>query len=260
MKILVVGRGWVGKLLSTALSQRNHTVVNCAHTEVVQYVAFNYFDWVVNCAGVTGTPNVDACESNKKGTLEGNAVFPVKLQQLCARMEMRFAHFSSGCIYEGAITDVDAEPNYFGSIYSISKGISDSLLKNDAQVYRIRMPFTDEHIPKNYLYKVHKYATTGKLIDGGLNSLTDLNEAIEVVCNLLETYAPNGAYNLVNSGAVDMHELADMMGVTPQWYTDEEFAQVTVAKRSNCIIPPYVMMSPVRERLIDAITTLQKYW
>ena len=130
---------------------------------------------------------------------------------------------------------------------------------NRAQVYRIRMPFTGVNEPKNYLTKVLKYAKTGKLIDSGQNSLTDLDEAVRVACDLIEEGAPDGPYNLVNSGSVNMHELVELLGISPQWFTPEEFEQATIAKRSTCTIPAYKGMSPVRDALMSAIHALDNH-
>lgn len=257
MKIIVVGRGWTGNKVSAEVLRRGHKLNYVSHVHAINTINYTSVDWVINCAGVTGTPNVDACEFNKKETVEGNAIFPIKLQRECEKYNIRFAHFSSGCIYEGVITDVNAEPNYFGSIYSTSKGISDTLLKGKAQVYRIRMPFTGVDEPKNYLSKVMKYATTGKLFDGGQNSLTDLDEAVRVAVDLIEENQPNGYYNLVNKGSVDMHQLANLLDVTPQWFTEQEFKDATVASRSNCVIPSDPRMSSVEVALTNAIKKMQ---
>lgn len=257
MNILVVGRGWTGKKVINELRNRGHTVTVSSHDIAITVLKQTVFDWVVNCAGVTGTPNVDACESNKSGTMEGNAIFPILLYEECKRLGIRFSHFSSGCIYTGTITDINADPNFFGSIYSVSKGVSDIYLKDKAQIFRIRMPFTGVDEPKNYLSKVLKYAKTGKLIDSGQNSLTDLDEAVRVACDLIDSGAPDSAYNLVNSGSINMHELMEILGISPEWYTPEEFKAVTVADRSTCVIPSYETMRPVKEALQDAINKMR---
>ncbi len=257
MNILVVGRGWAGNKVFNELVIRGHVVTLAPHDKAIQALHTNKYDWVVNCAGVTGTPNVDACESDKANTIAGNVAFPILLEQTCARTFTRLSHFSSGCIYQGDIQDINAEPNYFGSIYSISKGVSDVYLGDKAQVYRIRMPFTGVNEPKNYLTKVYNYAKNGKLIDAGQNSLTDLNEAVSVACDLIENSAPNGYYNLVNSGSVNMHELAELMGIQPQWFTPEEFRASTAAGRSTCTIPSHHAMSDIRSALTRAIEEIK---
>lgn len=258
MHFLVVGRGWTGKKVFKELLSRGHVVTFCSHGDAIQTIESNRFDWVVNCAGKTGSPNVDACELDKQGTIEANAIFPALLADACDKVfTTRLAHFSSGCIYMGDIDDVNAAPNYFGSIYSVSKGVSDVYLGDKAQVYRVRMPFTGLNESKNYLTKVYNYAKNGKLIDAGENSLTDLDEAVYVACNLMEEDEPNGYYNLVNKGSVNMHELAELMGIEPQWFTAEEFKAATAAGRSTCTIPAYEGMSDLQEALKNAISSMK---
>lgn len=249
MKILLVGRGWTGNKVYNELIKRGHITIPCSHQSALGMLRTDKFDWVVNCAGVTGVPNVDACELDKFNTFQGNAIYPVELFEACNRKGIRFSHFSSGCIYEGNIESINTEPNFFGSTYSISKGISDTYLKTKAQVYRIRMPFTAFEEPKNFLTKVIKYAETGKLFEGGLNSLTYLDDAVTVACDLIETEAPNGPYNLVNSGAVTMHDIARIFRLNPEWFTSEEFRRATSCGRSNCVIPSYEKMPSVFDRL-----------
>jgi len=257
MNILVVGRGWTGQKMFNELMSRGHIVTMSPHFKALHLLNTTKFDWVVNCAGVTGTPNVDACESDKENTIAGNVAFPILLEQACAKTFTRLSHFSSGCIYQGEIHDENAAPNYFGSIYSVSKGVTDIYLGDKAQVYRIRMPFTGVNERKNYLTKVMNYAKGGKLVDFGQNSLTDLDEAIEVACNLIEGEASNGYYNLVNRGSVNMHELAEMMGIQPEWYTADEFKNVAAAGRSTCVIPAYESMSDVRDALARALAKMK---
>lgn len=249
MKILLVGTGWVGNKTYVELIKRGHMVISTSHSTVYDVLHSGVYDWVINAAGVTGTPNVDACELDKFNTFNGNSIFPIELYEACKTYGINFSHFSSGCIYEGDILSVNASPNFFGSTYSISKGISDTYLKDKAQVYRIRMPFTVLDEPKNFLTKVIKYAKTGKLYEGGLNSLTYLDDAITVACDLIEEGAPNGPYNLVNGGSVTMHDIVRIFKLDPEWFTVEEFRAATACGRSNCVIPSHPKMPSVLDRL-----------
>jgi dTDP-4-dehydrorhamnose reductase len=128
-------------------------------------------------------------------------------------------------------------------------------LRDKALVFRIRMPFTGKLEAKNYLFKVMNYAKTAKLIDAGENSLTDLDEAVRVACDLIESNA-FGPYNLVNKGSVNMHELAELMNIQPEWFTPEEFKAVTAAARSTCTIPAYDAMSDLTFALTQAIKSM----
>jgi len=258
MNILVIGKGWTGNKVYKELVARKHNVTFISHHEVDGALReYPSFDWAINCAGVTGVPNVDACEFDKENTYMGNTVFPIVLYEKLKNTLTKLAHFSSGCIYVGDIQGSYAEPNFFGSTYSISKGISDMYLKDRAMVFRIRMPFTGVNEKKNYLTKVYNYAKNAKLIDAGQNSLSDIDEAVSVACDLMEENAPLGPYNLVNEGSVNMHEVVEIMGITPEWFTPEEFRAATAAGRSTCTIPGTGRMRPIKEALAAAVTKMK---
>lgn len=259
MNILVVGRGWLGRKMFDQLVVEGHVVTLAPHYSATDAIERNAYDWVVNCAGVTGSPNVDACELDKAATYRGNAFFPVQLNNLATQYGARFAHFSSGCIYEGPIDRVDADPNFFGSTYAISKGVSDTILKQDLDVlmFRLRMPFDSSHHPKNLLQKLYNYAKSGKLIEGGANSITDIDEAVKMAASMIGSCL-HGTYNLVQWNPITNVEIAKMMGIDAQWYTAEEFNASTKAKRSNCIIPAFEGMTPVDISLERAIAKFKE--
>ena len=56
---------------------------------------------VINAAGYTGKPNVDACEIDKANCIVGNVLFPSILSEWCIENDFILAHVSSGCIYSG---------------------------------------------------------------------------------------------------------------------------------------------------------------
>tara|TARA_S200002703_G_scaffold119371_1_gene105140 strand:- start:3791 stop:4585 length:795 start_codon:yes stop_codon:yes gene_type:complete len=258
---LVVGRGWVGHKMVKELRSCDNDVKLVSHDDIFKERLTRY-QTVINCAGVTGVPNVDACEEYPYETYQGNSLFPIKLYEFCQSSRwphyIKLVHFSSGCIYKGNVEDVNADPNYFGSAYSTSKGISDSYLrdKHNVMVIRIRMPFSGEDEPKNLLTKLTNYAKCGKLYDSGFNSITDIDQAVSVSCELLKQNF-SGVVNLVNQGVITTKEIVELMGIDGEWYTEEEFKQNTVADRSVCTIPSHPMMGDVRERLNLAIKQME---
>jgi len=95
-------------------------------------------DYVINAAGYTGKPNVDACEKNKEDTVHGNIVWPQVLTNWCELHDIPLGHVSSGCIYEGRridgtpFTEQD-EPNFSfkynnSSFYSGTKVIAETIV------------------------------------------------------------------------------------------------------------------------------------
>lgn len=252
LKCCVIGRGWIGNTVYNELKKRGHTTTIISHTDPIP----TRINWIINCAGYTGKPNVDACEQNKHQTILANVYYPVQLYERCQHLGVKMAHFSSGCIYQGTIDSVNAEPNFFGSTYSTSKGMSDTYLKDKCLLLRIRMPFTERSHSRNLLTKLINYNNTSKLYDGGENSLTDLDEAITIACNLIEN-DNTGPFNLVNQGSINNHELIKMLAsqltTHPRWYTNNEFAAVTTAGRSTCVIPCNTGMRDVKIALAERI-------
>jgi dTDP-4-dehydrorhamnose reductase len=254
MKIAIIGMGWIGKKIKSELQKRNHDVYESNHGMWLHNLeSITSLDYVINCAGYTGYPNVDSCELDKVSVYYANAILPIEIYNYCSMNKIKMAHFSSGCIYSGHIHSVYDNPNFFGSTYSISKGISDNYLKYRSLLFRIRMPFSNVEEPKNFISKIYQYHKYGKLYNGGKNSLTNIDEAVIVACDLIESKKV-GPYNLVNSGSLDMQEIVSIMGITnPVWYEEAEFKLETKCLRSNCVIPAYSAMSDIKTSMLECV-------
>jgi len=187
---------------------------------------------VINAAGYTGSPNVDACEDHKTETIEGNILWPMELQSF---YKLPIIHISSGCVYngykDGGWTEED-EPNFTGSFYSLTKVIAQKKINLDnSYLLRIRMPFGKEEHPKNLLTKLRRYE---KLIDAE-NSLSCIDDIVDVVMFFVDNLPPPGIYNVCN-GSTTTRKIADMMGLNKQWFTEEEFKNAVRVPRSNCVL------------------------
>jgi dTDP-4-dehydrorhamnose reductase len=110
MVILLGASGYVGQALATVLGQRKLAFVPVSRQQV-DYTRFDHLlsylrsqraSLVINAAGFTGKPNVDACELAKEATLLGNSILPATIAHACQATGVPYAHISSGCIYVGA--------------------------------------------------------------------------------------------------------------------------------------------------------------
>jgi UDP-glucose 4,6-dehydratase len=202
--------------------------------------------FVINAAGFTGRPNVDACETEKSDTLLGNVVFAHVLTQACAIADIPVGHVASGCVYNGCLVregdgwsvetdmagtafrrrvehepdgirgfDESAEPNFSFrhppcSFYSGSKALAEELIRDSdhAYLWRLRMPFDEHDGPRNYLGKLQRYA---KLYDN-FNSLSHRGDFVRAALDLWEHRASRGIYNLTNPGFVRTSEVTAMIG------------------------------------------------
>ncbi len=206
--------------------------------------------FLINAAGYTGKPNVDACELHKSECLMGNAVLPGTIAQACADAGVPWGHVSSGCIYTGSRTDGDGftetdTPNFTFrtnncSFYSGTKALGEEVLAGVPQVYvwRLRIPFNQVDSPRNYLTKLIRYNT---LLEAE-NSISQLDEFVAATFACWEQRVPFGTYNVTNPGRVTTREVVDLIkktGVSAKdfkFFTNEAEFMRTAAKtpRSNC--------------------------
>ncbi|HUR60594.1 MAG TPA: sugar nucleotide-binding protein, partial [Opitutaceae bacterium] len=209
-------------------------------------------DFLINAAGYTGKPNVDACELHKHECLHGNAVLPGVIAEACADAKIPWGHVSSGCIFTGARPDGAGfketdTPNFTFrtnncSFYSGSKALGEEVLagKPDVYVWRLRIPFNHVDNPRNYLTKLIRYQ---RLLEA-TNSISQLEEFCAATFACWEKRVPFGTYNVTNPGQVTTHEVVDAIkrsGVAPKDFVffknEDEFMQVAAkTPRSNCVM------------------------
>ena len=108
--LLLGGSGYIGEAFAKEMQARGCSFYVLARKEL-DYTRFENLlshlrserpTFVINAAGYTGRPNVDACETARAETLLGNTLFPQSLAQACHVAEIPYGHVSSGCIYTGA--------------------------------------------------------------------------------------------------------------------------------------------------------------
>ena len=111
MLVILGGSGYVGDVFRRL--DYNHSVLAISrkdcddyHTKSLSKVLKDMrASFVINAAGFTGKPNVDACESSKYECLQGNAVLPGIIREVCEDLKIPWGHISSGCIYSGRRAD-----------------------------------------------------------------------------------------------------------------------------------------------------------
>ena len=261
MHILLIGAsGFVGTEFVSQIRARNHRLTKIGRQNCDLYpvdALINQMrdaspDVVINCAGYTGKPNVDACELDKANCLAGNAVLPGVIAEACDAVGTSWGHVSSGCIFTGNTPDGDGfsedDPPNFSfrqnncSFYSGTKALGEEILADAAQCYqwRLRIPFSNVDSPRNYLSKVQRYDT---LLEAE-NSLSNLAEFVAAALDCFELNVPFGIYNLTNPGSLktsDVVALIQASGLTDRefkFFDSEEQFMDRAAKtpRSNCVL------------------------
>jgi len=231
--------------------------------------------FLINCAGFTGKPNVDACEVQRTACLQGNAVLPGIISQACEKAGIPWGHVSSGCIFTGQKPDgsgfTELDPPNFSfrqnncSFYSGCKALGEECIADDDRCYvwRLRIPFNHQDSSRNYLSKLMRY---DRLLDAR-NSLSFLDEFVTACLDCWRLQVPFGIYNLTNGGSVTAREVVDKIkrhGICQKEYkffdTEDQFMQLAAkTPRSNTVLDNQkaldagLKLSPVHDAIDHAL-------
>jgi dTDP-4-dehydrorhamnose reductase len=287
MIILLGGSGYVGGAYRQLLEKKGLDYVSLSRAELdysdtavlLEFLREKKPDFLVNCAGYTGKPNVDACEDDKANCLFGNAVLPGRIAEACSLAGVPWGHVSSGCIYTGARPDgtgfTEEDPPNFTfrqnncSFYSGTKALGEEVLEQYDNVYiwRLRIPFNHEDSPRNYITKLLRYE---KLLDA-TNSISHLGEFVAATFACWEKRIPFGKYNVTNPGQITARQIIEM--VKRHHLSNKDFIffddetqfmrEAAIAPRSNCVMDASkltsagITMTPVMECVDECLKNWQ---
>jgi len=253
MILLLGATGYIGEAFAAELKRRHENFLTLSRRQV-DYSRFDLLlkflrehrpEFVVNSAGYTGKPNVDACELDRAGTLLGNVLLPQTIAHACAEAGVPWGHVSSGCIYSGAkvavngcvqaekdftkpelralaeqnpaavhgFTETDV-PNFSFrdgpcSFYSGTKALGEEAMSGLGQSYiwRLRIPFDEFDNRRNYLSKVQRYT---KVYDN-VNSISHRADFVQACLDTWKLRVPFGIYNVTNPGFVTTRHVVEQI-------------------------------------------------
>jgi dTDP-4-dehydrorhamnose reductase len=251
MILLLGASGYIGQAFAQELQRRGQKFISLARREtdytrfdvLLELLKVNQPAFVINAAGYTGKPNVDACEIARADTLAGNTLLPQTVAHACAATGIPWGHVSSGCIYSGAkvttggrtraekdmtqpelralvekspkaihgFTETDP-PNFSFrdgpcSFYSGTKAMGEEAIAGigKSYVWRLRIPFDEIDGARNYLSKVQRYS---KVYDN-VNSISHRADYVKACLDLWKLRAPFGTYNVTNPGFVRTRQVVE---------------------------------------------------
>jgi 3,5-epimerase/4-reductase len=255
MHCLVFGaHGWIGQQVCEALRAAGHNAHPAACRVDDEKMVKAYLDelrptHVLCLIGRThgpGFPTIDYLEQPGKlvENVRDNLYAPLTLALLCRERRIHMTYMGTGCIFEydeehGPRVGFkeSAEPNFFGSSYSIVKGFTDRIMhqfEDTVLNLRIRMPITGESHPRNFITKITHYAKVCSI----RNSMSVLPTLFPYMIRLMEM-GEKGTLNFTNPGVISHNEILGMYKMTVDhgfsWenFTIEEQNAVLASKRSN---------------------------
>lgn len=257
MILLFGSRGYIGSEFKKQLSKRKIPFISwqgarkTSFDQLQTLFKLNKINYVINAAGYTGKPNVDACELNKEETFYGNVLWPQILVHFCQLNDIVLGHVSSGCIYAGKRQDgsgftEEDEPNFSFkqnncSFYSGTKALAETSVSSYEKnyIWRLRIPFEKNDNPRNYISKMLKYP---KLLQAE-NSISNKEEFVSACIECIIKNVPFGIYNVVNTGSITTEALVSKLKNTIAKNRDfnliseeELYKNYASAPRSNCVM------------------------
>ena len=227
MYLVLGSTGYIGSYFVNHLIKKNEAVRGLSRREIdytdrdqlISFLRTHKPKFLINVAGYTGKPNVDACESDKAECLFGNAVLPGRIRSACEEVGVTWGHVSSGCIYSGRKSNgsgwtEEDEPNFSFrngpcSFYSGTKALGEEVLKDakNCYVWRLRIPFNEEKSPRNYLQKLLNYSS---LLEAE-NSISHIDDYINSCLSSFTQECEPGIYNLTNVGSITTRQVVEWM-------------------------------------------------
>lgn len=249
--VLVFGgkTGWMGKHIVALLQERDCNVV-CASSRlenresIIKEIQETKPDFIINAAGLTGTPNVDWCETHKQETLRTNVIGTLTLADVAFTLNIHLTNVSTGCIYEYDATHPmgsgigfteEDEPNFKGSFYSRTKILLETMILEYPNVLnlRVKMPVSQD-LSRGFIGKITKYK---KLVNIP-NSLCVIEDLLPIAVDMT-LKGIKGNYNFVNPGTASHNEVLNLYrdhvdpSFTYENFTIEEQDKILKARRAN---------------------------
>lgn len=271
--LLFGSTGWIGgefrKLLRAAGFYVVPAVSRLENTQdVIAELSGVHPEIVVNAAGLTGRPNIDALESEQALTSKVNVAGTVSLNAACAERGIYCVTFATGCIYEyddehpiggKPFLETDA-PNFRGSYYSRTKIAAEAATCElpSTLILRVRMPISCDGSPRCFVTKIANYA---RIVDVP-NSVTVLDDLLPVAVQLIAKRV-YGVFNFVNPEPVSHAQILEAYKeiVDPDFkYEVMDMAThdtVVVARRSNNHLSCEKLEAAVGRKLPNALDSIR---
>jgi dTDP-glucose 4,6-dehydratase len=240
--------------------------------EVTAYMPTHVVSFLGRTHGSIGSntySTIDYLEQDGKlsENMRDNLVAPLLLAYICKYANVHYTYLGTGCIFHYKDEDVQKmlgydsrqqsaasgseietcykfketdAPNFFGSSYSIVKGLTDQIMQERNCIcesvlnLRIRMPIINRDHPRNFVTKITGYSKICSLP----NSMTVLDEFLPYALALMQCRYV-GTLNFVNPGVISHNEMLKMYRqfVNPEFewtnFTVDEQNEILSSKRSN---------------------------
>lgn len=225
---LLGSKGYIGSHILSELKKQNKKVLALNYrmeslNKIEELIKFYKPKYLINAAGLTGTPNIKWCDTHRKETLSTNVISQLNILRLCNENNVHCTLIGSGAIFGNSADDKSSsdigtdKTNY----YSKCRILLEELCKeyDNYLLLRINYPISCNDNPKNLITKLIKFTS----IEDKLLSITNLDYMIPLLIEILESgnesgnesnenkklLKNQGTINFTNQGQIKLSELLD---------------------------------------------------
>jgi dTDP-4-dehydrorhamnose 3,5-epimerase-like enzyme/dTDP-4-dehydrorhamnose reductase len=211
---IIIGRtGYLGNHIFSILKKQNKNVIaittRLQEIERIKEQLLLYKPkYVINAAGLTGSPNIDWCDDNKEKTIETNITYQLTLCHICKELNIHLTIFGSGGIFKNnKIYTENDRGDYFDKFYSEARIYLENICKNYNNILylRINYPISSCNNKKNLLIKLSKYTS----IANSNLSITCVDSLFPLLSEIIEN-KEIGIFNFVNPGVANLVQIKKM--------------------------------------------------
>uniref|UniRef100_A0A6C0KQN5 RmlD-like substrate binding domain-containing protein n=1 Tax=viral metagenome TaxID=1070528 RepID=A0A6C0KQN5_9ZZZZ len=161
--------------------------------------------YIINCAGISGKPNIFWCDDNKIETIESNLTYQLTLAALCKEHNIHLTVFGSGGIFNNDKIYLEEDiGNNYNNFYGKCRILLEDIISNYNNVLylRINYPLTSQKCNKNLLTKLLNYKT----IDDCEISITYIDDLFLILIKMIENNEI-GICNFTNPGQIKLTDI-----------------------------------------------------
>jgi nucleoside-diphosphate-sugar epimerase len=204
------GGGFIGSHIVTALQQRKKNFivsdVRLDNTHKIAALLDLYSPtYVINAAGLTGTPNIFWCDDHKIETVETNITYQLTMAAMCHDRNIHLTVIGSGAIFKNdRMYAENDQGNFTENFYARSRIILEETVSSYPNVLylRVNYPISSRQSPKNLLTKLISYSTIASVNI----SVTCLDDLCPILVKMLDNNH-SGICNFVNDGTINLVDI-----------------------------------------------------
>jgi 3,5-epimerase/4-reductase len=214
IEFMIIGAsGYLGSCITEILHSNKYTYIICNSrlediVDIENFIKAYNPRRIINCAGITGNPNILWCDENKCQTIQTNLTYQLSLVHICNKYGIHLTILGSGGIFRNdKVYGESDEGNFDFNFYSKTKIVLENMVKCYDNVFYVRVnyPIGSTCSPKNLLCKLLGF----KHISDVDVSITPIDDLFPILIEMIRKNH-TGICNLVHPEIINLPKIMEI--------------------------------------------------